>query len=346
MARVRTFRDFTGLVQSVLESDERRQGEFGIQAPTQLKAYLVEARGTSPRDQGSPSGPWIPLDTRGWFVAESDSEPHTFFLDATDPRVWKMYSLRDATESHRMVDKWVSIWRGLDHCWLTRSQLLHWEGEATWQRRGLGLKFSDGLTPEEEQENFSLKAWYGASRRLASLEEILARAQEQFAINSVRWQKLAGGSVSLSAEWYSDGTVTFNRAASVEDAMLAVTSMANRYSDDLTRATELRDSTLGAFEVDFSQPVGLAEFSEVVAKGGGPMRLWMLETESSDQIKRFSGVDMHSWDRVLIDLASDHAFVTVPGAGCVNAVPRIATLQGEDNAGKTEILFDGEPVFA
>jgi hypothetical protein len=346
MTRVRTFKDFSRLVQSVLDSDERRQSEFGIQFPTQLKAYLIEARGTSPLDQGSPHGPWTPLDSKGWFVAEADTEPNTFYLDATDPGVWKVYSLRDATESHKMVEKWVAIWRGLDHCWLTRAQLLHWEGQTSWQRRGLGLKFSDGLTPEEDQENFSLKAWYGASHRLASLESILSSVQDQFAINSVRWQKVSGGSVTLSAEWYSDGTVTFNRASSIEDAMLAVTSMANRYSDELARATELRNSSLGAFEVDFSQPVGLEAFSNVTAKGAAPMRLWLVETETSDQIRRFSGVDMHTWDRVLIDLGADHAFVTVPGSGCVNAVPRIAILQGEDNAGKTEILFDGDPVFA
>jgi hypothetical protein len=346
MSRIRSFKEFTRLIQSVLENDEARLTQFGIQSPTQLKAYLIEARGTTPLDQGSPSGPWISLDSKGWYVAEADSEPNTFYLDATDKSVWKLYSLRDATESHRMVEKWVSAWRGLDHCWLTRGQLLHWEGQTSWQRRGLGLKFADGLTAEEEQENFSLKAWYGASHRLASLEGILTTAQNQFAINSVRWQKISGGSVSMSAEWYSDGTVTFNRAASVEDAILAVTTLANRYSDGLAHATELKGSTLGAFEVDFSQPVALDAFSEVAARGASPMRLWLVETESSDSMKRFSGVDMHTWDRVLIDLSSDHAFVTVPGNGCVNAVPRIATLQGEDNAGKTEILFDGAPVFA
>lgn len=346
MSRVRTFKDFTRLVQSILDNDERRQSAFEVQFPTQLKAYLVESRGTTALDLGSPNGPWTPLDSKGWYVAETATEPHTFYLDATDERVWKVYSLLDATESYRLVDRWVSLWRGLDHCWLTRRQLLHWEGEPAWQRRGLGLKFADGLTPEENQENFSLKAWYGASHRLSGLEQILSSVQEQFAINSVRWQKISGGSVELSAEWYSDGTVTFNRAASVEDAMFAVTSMANRYSDDLARATELRNTTLGAFEVDFSQPVALEAFSAVASRGGGPMRLWLVETESSAQMKRFSGVDMHSWDRVLIDLTSDHAFVTIPGDGCVNAVPRIATLQGEDNAGKTEILFDGEQVFA
>jgi len=140
--------------------------------------------------------------------------------------------------------------------------------------------------------------------------------------------------------------VTFNRAASVEDAMLTVTSMANRYSDDLSRATELRNSTLGSFEVDFSQPVPLEPFALVTTKGSGPMKLWLIESEGTPELKRFSGVDLHSWDRVIVDMAPDHAFITVPGNGCVNAVPRIATLQGEDNAGKTEIFFDGEPVFA
>jgi hypothetical protein len=76
------------------------------------------------------------------------------------------------------------------------------------------------------------------------------------------------------------------------------------------------------------------------------MRLWLVETESESDFKRFAGVDLHTWDRVLLDVAPQYAFLTIPGRGCVNAAPRLATIQGEDNAGRTSISFDGVDVFA
>lgn len=83
-------------------------------------------------------------------------------------------------------------------------------------------------------------------------------------------------------------------------------------------------------------------------------RVWILYgvlgIRESDAIvkkfKRFRGVDLHTWDRVSISMGEDFAHLTIPGDGCVNAAPRIATLQGEDNAGRTTISFDGVELFA
>lgn len=346
MSRIQTFKDVTRLFQANLESDARVLDEAGFEYETQLKAYLIESSFADPSDTGSPLGSWRKADIPGWYIAVTDSEPHTFVLDTTSGRVWKLYSLLDATQSDALVAKWIAVRKGLDRCWLTRGQLLHWEGNSNWVRRGLGLKFSDGLTPEEDASNFSLKAWHGSRRRLEGLDELLNKAEHKFATNSVRWQKLSDGHVTLSAEWYSEGKVTVNRAASVDDAMLAVGEMAIRYGDALEEATKLRDRTLGAFEIDFTQVVDLDSFSSVASKGSGDMKLWMVEDESDKDFRRFKGVDLHTWDRLFLDLAPDHGFVTIPGKGCVNAAPRIATLQGEDNAGRTSIFMDGVELFA
>ena len=139
---------------------------------------------------------------------------------------------------------------------------------------------------------------------------------------------------------------TINRALDVDEALISVAEMANRYADSLKEATELREKTMGAFELDFSQQIDLDAFSKKVATGTGEMKLWLVETESQDDFKRFRGVDLHTWDRILMDVGPDFAYITVPGKGCINAAPRIAAIQGEDNAGKTSIYHDGVEVFA
>jgi hypothetical protein len=127
--------------------------------------------------------------------------------------------------------------------------------------------------------------------------------------------------------------------------MLSISDMANRYEDAILEATRIRDNKMGAFELDFTQTIDLDAFAQTVSMGRGTMNLWLVETESESDFKRFRGVDLHTWDRVFMDVGPDYAYLTVPGKGCVNAAPRIATVQGEDNAGKTSIYFDGVEMF-
>jgi len=346
MREIRTLGDLKERLQAGFENNEESLELFGKTYSTQLKAYLIESQ-INPKDADCPQGNWHKLDDSiGWYGNKDGNFPNTLFLDSTRDRVWILYSLMDATESDLFIDKWLENKKGLDRCWLSRNHLMHWE-KMGWSQRGLGLKFSDGLSLDEENAaNFSLKAYYGASHYIEGLDEVLEKAKEKFAIYSARWQKRTEGSVVLSTEWYSNGKATINRAIDVDEALISVGEMANRYSDSLKEATELRDTTMGAFELDFSQNINLDAFSDTVSKGIGDMKLWLVETENESDFRRFRGVDLHTWDRVLLDVGQDFAYLTVPGKGCINAAPRIATIQGEDNSGRTSIYFDGEEVFA
>lgn len=347
MRSVQTLRDLKELLQAGFESNEKSLEVFGRTYSTQLKAYLIESNKPTPDSVGCPKGIWKKIDPAGWYSNQDIDSPNTLFLDSTRNRVWVLYSLLDATESDFVIlNNWVKNTNGLDSCWLSRGHLMHWEGLNSWSSRGLGLRFSDGLSPEESAENFSLKAWYGASSRIPGLGEVLKIAQENFAIYSVRWQKRSGGSISLSAEWYSNGKVTINRAEDVDEVLISVAEMANRYADALNEATCLRDQTLGAFEIDFSQNIDLDAFANTVAKGMGEMNLWLVEVKAEPDFRRFKGVDLHTWDRILLDVGTDYVYLTVPGRGCVNAAPRLAVVQGEDNSGKASIYHDGVEVFA
>jgi hypothetical protein len=346
MREIKTLGDLKERLQAGFENNEESLEIFGKTYSTQLKAYLIESN-LSLKDAECPEGKWRKLDDSvGWYGNIDGDLSNTLFLDSTRDRVWIIYSLMDATESDFFIGKWLER-KGLDRCWLSRNHLLHWEKKESWSQRGLGLKFSDGLAQDEENSaNFSLKAYYGANRLIKGLDRVLNEAREEFAIYSARWQKRTEGEVVLSSEWYSNGKATINRALDVDEALISVAEMANRYADSLKEATELREKTMGAFELDFSQKIDLEAFSKKVATGTGEMKLWLVETKSEDDFKRFRGVDLHTWDRILMDVGPDFAYLTVPGKGCINAAPRIATLQGKDNAGKTSIYHDGVEVFA
>ncbi len=344
MANVRTLRDLKEMLQAGFEENEETLAKYGEIHLTQLKAYLLETN-LSIGEVECPLGRWQSLDAKGWYVNGRGNSPNSLFLDTNRKRVWILYTILDANEADSLIEKWIRRVKGLDRCWLSRSHLLHYDNKESWQQRGLGLKFSDGLSPEDEAGYFSLKAWYGATQKIEGLAEVLETARDKFAIYSTRWQKNREGSVTLAIEWYSSGKATVNRATDVDEAMLSISDTANLYEDALVEATELRDNSMGAFELDFTQNIDLDAFSKTVSTGKGKMNLWLIETETEPNFRRFKGVDLHTWDRVFLDIGQNFAYLTVPGRGCVNAAPRIATIQGEDNAGKTSIYFDGVELF-
>jgi hypothetical protein len=351
MKTVVTLLDLKEKFQAIFEDNEESLKIFGMTYTPQIKAYLIENNNCTPIDAKCPLGTWKRIESSSWytnfFVTKEENLSDTFFLDTSRKRIWILYSLIDVSESDLLVKKWINNKLGLDRCWLTRKHLLHWDYPSSpWKQRGLGIKFSDGLYPENEAANFSLKAWYGASRKIPQLESVIDQAKEKFAIHSVRWQKSVESNISLSEEWYSHGKVTLNRGTDADEALLSIGDMANTYLTSLSDADKLKSSSLGAFELNFSQEIDVNSFSAVVSKGIGDMRLWLVETETDGDFKRFKGVDLHTWDRISIDIGPDYAYLTIPQKACVNAVPRIAAIQGEDNAGKISILHDGVEVFA
>lgn len=347
MPGISTLLEFKECVQANFEGNEASLQAFGKTYSKQLKAQLIESGERTPSEVGAPDGSWGPMDAPGWYTNREGENPNSFFLDASAPRIWKLYSLIDATVFKSAVDRWVEKARGVDKVWLTRDHMFHLGKEPEWAQRGVGITFNDGLAEDDEnQANLSLKAWHGAYDRLPELRRLIDLAQKQFAVYSVRWQKKTTGAVTISAEWYSDGRVTVNRGADVDEVLSFITEMSVEYGSSLEEATNLRDQGLGAFEYNFSQEVNLDAFSATVARGTGDMKLWLVEVESEPDFRRFKGVDLHTWDRVLLDLGERYAYLTIPRKGCVNAVPRLAVVQGEDNTGKTEVFYDGEKVFA
>jgi hypothetical protein len=345
MRQIQTLRDIEELFQAGFENDEDTLEQFGKIQATQLKAYLIESNRSL--DQiGCPLGAWRHQDSDNWYANSETYTPNTLFLDTSRGRVWVLYSLLDATKSEEIVNGWIKNTQGLDKCWLSRNHLLHWAKMDGWIERGLGLRFSDSLSPEETASNLSFKAWYGANPRIQSLYSLLDKAKEDFAIYSVRWQRRSKASVTMSTEWYSDGKVTVNKATDVDEVLLWISEMADKYLESLATATNLRNSTVGAFEIDFSQDINLDAFANIATKGKGNMNLWLVETEKSSDFRRFKGIDLHTWDRILLDLGPNYAYLTIPAHGCVNAAPRLAVTQGEDNGGKASIYHDGVEVFA
>jgi hypothetical protein len=349
MDGIKSLGDFKRCVQFLFDKNEEALEEHGKYHWAQLKAYLIEVNPKLVPHIPCPSGSWRPLDVSGWYInsAADDRRTHeSFVLNRTGERVCTIFSLAEARISDYSIEKMVGETHGIDYCWLTRSLMKYWSDKENWMERGVGIKFEDGLRPEEHRSYLSMKAWYGAQGIDPEIEGVLRTLREKYAINSMRWQKISGNDVVISSEWYSNGKVTINRATEVEEALQCVIYMALVYEDELREATKIRDSVYAPFEIEFTRSIDVDGFSNVTSKGVGELKLWLVELEREDDYRRYSGVDLHTWDRVLMGVAPSYAHLVIPMDGCVNAAPRIATVHGEESAGKTSISIDGVEVFA
>lgn len=248
--------EFKKLVQYGLDANESSLKEKKKYAFNQLKAYLIESN-IEVEDYRAPDGEWKRLGSTEWYVNTSGNYPYKLYLDTGLKRVWILYSLLEAKNSDKIIKNWIDSRKGLDNCWLSRKHLLHWENHGSWTSRGYGFKFSDGLYSKEEAGNLSLKAWYRPKRTIEGIEEIIESAKENFAIHSSRWDKRDNGYVTMSTEWYSNGKVTVNKGTDVDETLLTISEIANNYFDSLNYATDIRNKSMGAFELNFKQEISL-----------------------------------------------------------------------------------------
>lgn len=153
------------------------------------------------------------------------------------------------------------------------------------------------------------------------------------------------GDDGTTGEWYPDGRAVIGSSEDVDSVILTANIVSDHYRDELDLATEWRNGTKGSFELLFPEKIDPSHFHGSISCGTGDLRMWMVETERGSEITRFGGVDMHTWDGVLLDVGPDFTYVTIPGNGCVNAVPRLATLEGRTMADRVRIHCDGSEVF-
>lgn len=281
---------------------------------------------------------WKPFeDTHNWYFCTRDKD--YIVLNKYSTRIWAVYSLMKVASFSKIIDSWIRKTLYLDKCWIPSSRIKKIGNGYNWIERGIGLKYHDLLADDDTQAKVSLKAWYGPNEIIT---KAIGMLQDNFAVSSYRFKDNSSSSVS---EWYSSGKITFNSTDDSEIVLEAVSKTMKYYYDEITRATELRDQTKSCFEFCFNQNIDLERYSDLVNKGKSDLQLWMIEVESLSDFKRYRGVDMHTWDRIFLDLGKNYAYMTIPGNGCVNAAPRLVSIQGETIMGKTQIYYNGDEVF-
>ncbi len=330
----KTVFEFKEQALSNLRANSKRESK----KQTHLKVQLVEVN-TDELPQINGFTEWRRLDgASAWYVCNNSS--NTYIVNKVNERVWAIYSLAKAETFISTIDSWINGNLKLDNCWTSSGSIQKLMKRMDWAERGIGLRYEDCTAPNNDRTSVSIRAWYGNDANVGSL---FSAARDDFSISSLRLKSDADD--ETKSEWYTDGRVTINSSEDMDTVIYTIGEVADHYRNELNQATKWRDQERGSFEFSFTRKVDLERYEARITKGSKDLKMWMVKTEDSGDFMRFGGVDMHTWDRVFLDMGEDYAYMTVPGNGCVNAAPRLVTVQGETVTGKTRVYYNGDEIF-
>ena len=303
-----------------------------------LKIQLVEVN-TGEIPQMHNFTEWRLLDgTSSWYVCNNSKD--YCVINKVNSRVWALYSMAKVEHFKRVTSSWINGNLLLDSCWTSSGSIQSIMKKMNWTERGIGLRYEDCTAPKSNRTSISIKARYGDD---ADIRDLFSAARNQFSISSLRMKSNSDdGSVS---EWYTDGRITVNTSENMDFIIYMIGEISNHYHAELEQATKWRDQEKGSFEFEFSRSVDLERYESRITKGTKDLKMWMVKTEDHGDFVRFGGVDLHTWDRILLDMGDNFAYMTIPGNGCVNAAPRLVTVQGESVTGKTKVYYNGNEIF-
>lgn len=331
----KTIFDFKEQALSNLQSDSEKDGG---RKQTHLKIQLVEVN-TDEIPQIKGYSEWKSLEGTGnWFICDNSSD--YYILNKVNERIWSVYSLAKVESFTRTINTWINGNLMLDNCWTSPGSIQKLMNKMNWSECGVGLRYEDCTAMSNERTSVSIRAWYGNDERIG---EMFHDARKDFSVSSLRMK--SKGDDETRSEWYTNGRATINSSEDVDTVIYAVNKISDHYRNELEQATKWRNEEKGSFEFSFSRKVDLDRYDARVSKGTQDLKMWMISTERSSDFIRFGGVDMHTWDRILLDMGEDYAFMTIPGKGCVNAAPRLVTVQGETVTGKTKVYYNGDEIF-
>lgn len=316
---------------------------------TYLKSYLIEA------DRDSLSSEFTekedldieihPTDDQGFLHLEahgySGDGATQLFLDELDDRFWVFHSVgnRDATDAI-IEDLIFPRFTQMDRPWLP-NEFLEKIGKAPENIfRRFSVKFEDEFDRIENGElpdvgGLSMQLWgNNAGTVLETLRENedLRRSTPLSTVGIKR--EINGEAVIDDITYYSKFTA---RGDSVDGHFKQVYDLKETYSDLLHKIEEEysikhRADERGGFVegtpllIDFDREIeDIEEFMDELFSSKKPFRLWGVRNQLEEDYYRVSSVDLHTGDKLNLEVCPEWVRIYLPEESCGNVVLRLYT---------------------
>lgn len=304
----------------------------------------------------APRDGWEQVE-RGFYIwrqqGPESTEPVVVWMDTSSPRIWVAYSFGSRKQIEKVLRTTVLRQKGVDRVWLPEPFLENLMKRNGYTDRGFRFSFIDSLAKpsvQKELPRFSAKFWIGDSPLPDAHQSFVSVASQTFTKSSLRMGRSPpdgeAGRSGLLLEVYSRGHMTVSSSDDPEEIQSLIGDIGETYAGSLGSLEARRIDFPRVVDFKFHTKLNLRRFQEMIESGVGPTRLWMQKYDTDGDLQRYVGVDLHTNDDVGLDIAESYAYLTVARNGCMNAAPRLMTLSSSRLSSRTDMSFEGVPLFA
>lgn len=326
--------------QEALEQREPSQGH--------LKVFWLEV---NPEFSPTPSTDdgWRNLGDALHAWLGEDYDEHVW-LDTSGSRIWYAYTFGTRKQTKQLLNASLLNQRGVDYVWLAESFMERIRRRAGYESRGFRIFFHDALVPNRsDRPRFSAKFWVGPELDTGH-QAFLDQASDLFSKTSIRMGRESENPDTQASgaliELYAQGSITVNASEDTEEVLGLIREIGESYASELKEMEARREKSPRPVEFVFKTEIKLDRFQRMVQAGQGKTKLWMQRYEVDEDLHRYSGVDLHTHQLVHLDVAPDYAYLVTEKDGCMNAAPRFMTVSAKRLAGRTDIFYEGDELFA
>jgi hypothetical protein len=315
---------------------------------TYLKSYLVESdredfsqnfvdqEDLNIQVQPTQDEGFLHLKARG-FSSEGVTD---LYLDVLDDRFWVIHSVgpRDATDT--IVDKLIfPRFTKLDYPWLPNKMLEDIGRQPGGIFRRFSLKFQDEFSKENGEMpdvgGLSMQLWGETAWKVLKTLRDNNELRQSTPLSTVGIKKeLDDETVIDDITYYSKFTA---RGDSVDGHFQQVQNLKNTYSELLHRIEDdhsIKHGSKGSGGTVSGSPLllvfnreieELEEFMDALFSSKKPFRLWGVRNQLEKDYYRVSAVDLHTGDKLNLEICPEWARIYLPENSCGNVILRMYT---------------------
>jgi hypothetical protein len=330
-----------GSYESIKEDQELEENQ------NLLKTFLIEsnADNVQKRVEKESENPIEVKKTKddGFFAikVKIDGKKHQLYLDKMDERFWAIHSIEKSDPVSDFVDSVVyPRFTKLDYSWLSNHFLEQVGYDNNVQMNQFSLRYEDEFREEmgekdEDVDKLSMRLWGGRAGSVLSTLRENPELKNSTSLKRVGIRRNFNGSVlhdrvDYRSKFTSHGETIEGHLYQVREVKEKYYDILNSLETDYALKYNQRQSGVSLdgkpVTIEFDKQIAdVKEFAQKLFSTIKPFRVWSVINKFRDDYLICSAVDMHTGDKIDIELSQDRMRIYLPEDSCGNVILRLFT---------------------
>lgn len=332
-------KDFRSSLEAAID---RSESEEELDFKNKVKTYIIESN-ISDINSHSLQGAFELINTSDNSLKIlkakiKNNDFKDFYLDISDKRFWKLYSLQDSSNTGKIIKRLVETnFSRLDYLWLPSAILERYMnlGKETGFSLKFKNKFNDSIN-EEKPKDVSMRFWGGGAKKILESLRSNQPIEQGVSLSSIGINHLVEG--GYCKENISNfGKFTLMKGNSIDSHF----NIVEKIKSDYSRIINLIEANYrfsieknmdglkfsgGPIYIDFTDELeNIEDLISIMFSGKLPFRLSGITQKESNSFYRIYGIDLHSNDLVNFEITPQWMAIYLNHSSCGNVITRLVT---------------------